>query len=59
MEVPYSFAPAHLNKQRAGAVGALALEYLRQGRTETAAEHSPTYLRMAQAERERLAREKQ
>ena len=24
MQVPYSFAPAHLNKQRAGAVGALA-----------------------------------
>ena len=24
MQVPYSFAPTHLNKQRAGAVGALA-----------------------------------
>lgn len=57
MEVPFSFAPAHLNKQRAGAVGALALEYLRQGKTETAAEHRPTYLRMAQAERERMDRE--
>lgn len=57
MEVPFSFAPAHLNKQRAGAVGALALEYLRQGKTETAAEHRPLYLRMAQAERERMARE--
>ncbi len=57
LKVPYEFAPAHLNKQRAGAIGALALEYVRQGRTETAAEHRPEYLRMAQAERERMARE--
>ncbi|MDO4261918.1 MAG: tRNA (adenosine(37)-N6)-threonylcarbamoyltransferase complex dimerization subunit type 1 TsaB [Eubacteriales bacterium] len=52
----FFFAPAHVNKQRAGAVGALALEYLKEGRTETAAEHQPEYLRMAQAERERAER---
>ena len=52
------YAPAHLNKQRAGAVGALALQYLlRNERIQTAAEHQPVYLRMAQAERERVKRE--
>lgn len=57
LKVPWEFAPAHLNKQRAGAIGALALEYVRQGRTETAAKHRPDYLRMPQAERERMQRE--
>lgn len=56
--VAFSFAPAHLNKQRAGAVGALALQYLREGKTVSAAEHRPTYLRLSQAERERLEQEK-
>ena len=54
----FSFAPAHLNKQRAGAVGALALQYLREGKTVSAAEHRPTYLRLSQAKRERLEQEK-
>ena len=49
----FYFAPAHVNKQCAGAVGALALRYLEEGKTETAEEHQPEYLRMAQAERER------
>ncbi|MCD8241316.1 MAG: tRNA (adenosine(37)-N6)-threonylcarbamoyltransferase complex dimerization subunit type 1 TsaB [Lachnospiraceae bacterium] len=47
------FAPAHLNRQRAGAVGALALEYMKEGKCESADEHRPEYLRMAQAERVR------
>lgn len=51
-KVPYSFAPAHLNKQRAAAVAALAMEYAREGRFQTAAEHRPDYLRLSQAERE-------
>lgn len=53
-----SFAPAHLNKQRAGAVAALAVSYVREGRTESAAAHRPDYLRLSQAERERAEREK-
>jgi len=53
-QVPYTFAPAHLNKQRASAVAVLAMEYYRAGRVQTAAEHRPEYLRMPQAERERL-----
>ena len=57
MKVPYSCAPAHVNKQRAAAVAALGLRYALEGRTESAAEHRPDYLRMSQAERERKERE--
>lgn len=57
LRVSADFAPAHVNRQRAGAVAALAMEYLKEGRTQTAAEHKPEYLRVSQAERERLARE--
>lgn len=46
------FAPAHLNRQRAGSVGALALKYLSEGKTVTAAEFKPDYYRKSQAERE-------
>ena len=53
MQVPYSFAPAHLNKQRAGAVGALAEKYYREGKTVTAAEHQPEYLRISCGKRSR------
>ena len=58
LQVPWSMAPAHLNRQRAAAVGSLAETYLAEGRTETAAEHKPEYLRLSQAERERKEREK-
>lgn len=51
--VPFSFAPAHMNKQRAGAVAYLGLQYAAEGKTESAAAHAPDYLRMSQAERER------
>lgn len=60
IKVPAAYAPAHINRQRAGAVAALAMEYLKEGRIQTAAEHRPGYLRVSQAERERqerLARE--
>ena len=58
LNVPYSFAPAHLNKQRAGAVAALGLRYMTEGRVETADAHKPDYLRLSQAERERNERQK-
>ena len=51
--VPYTFAPAHVNKQRAGAVAALGMKYFSEGKATTAAEHKPEYLRLSQAERER------
>jgi tRNA A37 threonylcarbamoyladenosine modification protein TsaB len=53
-KVPYDFAPAHMNKQRAASVAVLAETYLKEGKTESAAEHRPDYLRLSQAERERL-----
>lgn len=55
--VSYSFAPAHMNKQRAAAVAALGLKLAGEGRLESAAEHRPDYLRLSQAERERKERE--
>lgn len=57
LKIPYSFAPAHLNKQRAAAVAALGLKYFAEGRIQTATEHVPNYLRLSQAERERAERE--
>lgn len=51
-QVPYSFAPAHMSKQRAAAVAALGLVYAKEGKLESAAEHRPDYLRLSQAERE-------
>ncbi len=57
MKIPYSFAPAHMNRQRAASLGVLAMEYYRLGKTETADEHRPEYLRKSQAEREAAKRE--
>lgn len=51
-----SFAPAHVNRQRAGSVATLAFQYYEDGKIETAAEHQPDYLRVSQAERERKER---
>ena len=47
------FAPANMNRQRAASVGTLGLRYYAAGKTETAMEHEPDYLRLSQAERER------
>ena len=58
LKVPYSFAPAHVNKQRAAAVAALGSIYYKEGRTQTDVEYVPEYLRVSQAERERAEREK-
>ncbi len=51
--VDHFYAPAHLNRQRAGAVAVLGGKYYAEGKVETAAEHGPDYLRQSQAERER------
>ena len=55
LTVPYSFAPAYMNRQRAAVVGTLAIQYYKSGKFETAEEHRPDYLRVSQAERERLS----
>lgn len=56
--VPFAFAPAHMNRQRAAALCARAEAYVRAGKTQTAAEHRPEYLRLSQAERERMEAQK-
>lgn len=52
--VPWHFAPAHMNKQRASALAVLAQSYYQQGKIQTPAMHHPDYLRLSQAERERM-----
>lgn len=52
VKVPYIISPAHLSRQRAGAVGALACKYYAQGKVVAARDHKPEYLRLSQAERE-------
>lgn len=56
IRVKYSFAPLHMNRQRAGSIAALGFIYYKKGLVETATEHQPKYLRMSQAERERAER---
>ncbi len=58
LQVPYSFAPAYMNRQRAAVVGELGIQYYKAGKYETAKEHRPEYLRLSQAERERMQKEK-
>jgi tRNA threonylcarbamoyladenosine biosynthesis protein TsaB len=58
IKVDYQFAPIHLNRQRAGAVGALAIQLYQKKQIETAEQHEPVYLRLSQAERERAERMK-
>lgn len=53
----YAFAPAHLNRQRAAAVGALGMKYFQEGKVESARDHRPDYLRLSQAERERAEKD--
>ena len=53
MKVPYGFAPAHMNRQRAAAFGILAADYYKEGKVVNAADHAPEYLRLSQAEREK------
>ncbi|MDE6202216.1 MAG: tRNA (adenosine(37)-N6)-threonylcarbamoyltransferase complex dimerization subunit type 1 TsaB [Lachnospiraceae bacterium] len=53
IKVPYSFAPAHMNRQRAAAFAPLAIQYFREGKYVAPEEHKPEYLRLSQAEREK------
>ena len=57
IKVPHSYAPANMNRQKASSLGVLAFEYLRKGLTESAFDHKPEYLRLSQAERERMERQ--
>ena len=52
IKVPFSFAPAGNNRQRAASVAALGAVYFAQGKTVSAAKHQPEYLRKSQAEQD-------
>lgn len=52
--VPVYFAPAHRRLQSAASVGALAMEFAKEGHFTEAKDHAPEYFRMSQAERERM-----
>ncbi|MDE7259930.1 MAG: tRNA (adenosine(37)-N6)-threonylcarbamoyltransferase complex dimerization subunit type 1 TsaB [Lachnospiraceae bacterium] len=53
MQVPYTLAPAHRNRQSAACIAAIGSVYYAQGKIVSGAEHVPEYLRLSQAERER------
>lgn len=55
MKSPYTFAPAHMNRQRAGSVAALGALMYARGQIVQAEDFAPDYLRKSQAEREREA----
>lgn len=57
VSVPFRFAPAHLNRQHASSVATLGSIYYANGDCEPAADHRPEYLRLSQAERERMEKE--
>ncbi len=56
-KVDFEFAPACCNRQNASALATLAVSYYKKGNYVSAAEHRPDYLRLSQAERERLEKE--
>ena len=58
IKVPYAFAPAHMNKQRAGSVAAAAKIRFADGKYQNGDDFAPEYLRQSQAERERTEKEK-
>lgn len=54
VKVPYGFAPASCNRQRAASVAVLGGAYAKEKRLVSAGDFAPEYLRMSQAERERM-----
>ena len=57
MHVPLASTPTGLRDQRAASCAAVASRMLLEGRTRSDRELSPSYLRLPQAERERLEKE--
>lgn len=55
----FCFAPASASRQRAASVAALGKVYYENNKFEKASEHLPNYLRVSQAERERMERQKE
>lgn len=54
LKTPHEYGRAGFNRQRASSVALLGAELYKAGKTEKAEEHLPEYLRMSQAERERM-----
>ena len=53
IRVEHSFAPPHLNHQKASSLAALGTEFFKAGRVVSAEELVPEYLRKSQAEQEK------
>lgn len=58
VKVPYRIAPAHLRMQNAASVGRCALKMISEEKLVSAMDFIPEYLRLSQAERERMEKEK-
>ena len=58
LKVPFTVAPLHMNRQNAASLAALALKYAADGRFVSSDEFAPDYLRLSQAERESLEKDK-
>lgn len=58
METEHHYAPASVNRQKASSLASLAELYYKEGKYESADEHTPEYLRLSQAERELKAKQK-
>lgn len=56
-KVDFEFAPANCNRQDAAALATLAAVEFTKGNFVSAADHRPDYLRLSQAERERMEKE--
>ena len=56
MDTKHYYAPASMNRHKASTLGTIAEIYYKNGKTETAKEHKPEYLRLSQAERELKAK---
>ena len=54
LNIEYSFGWAGMNRQRASSVAALGLQLYREGKAVSSLDSHPIYLRLSQAERERI-----
>ncbi len=57
-DVPHAFLGAQANRQRAASTAMLGAVLFAEGKTESAAEHRPVYLRKSQAEQEKEREQK-
>lgn len=58
LSVCHYFANNHLNRQKSSSLAALAIQMYKNGQAENADSFAPRYMRLSQAERERLEHDK-